>query len=417
MNPTLSSLAFSLFRSSFIPEELKVETKVKKGNKEIVIIDSKIHILSKEIDSFIRSSYFGGHVDAYIPHFENSLAQWEGQILNHYDVVSLYPSVMEKFDMPYAIKNYFKGDLRKNDLNLYNNSLGFYKVNIMSPTDLINPIIPFRTDKATVIYPTGYWGGVYFSEELKNAEKYGYKFKLLAGYIFEYEYLFKGYIESMNKLKEDSTKNSIDYLIAKLLMNSLYGRFGMNPNTFKHKFLDEKALSDLANSIGVENIHPIIDLNNTSLVSFTDSFSTSSKSNIAIALAITAYGRITMSQFLNNYKLTGDVYYTDTDSIFIEKELPNHLVNPKQIGFMKLENTLKSFVALGPKAYGGVTLEGETFTKVKGFKNILDLFDLKMASRLEGVSMCHTKWFKKVSDANINVRDVKYNLKPNSLKR
>jgi hypothetical protein len=187
-------------------------------------------------------------------------------------------------------------------------------------------------------------------------------------------------------------------------MNSLYGRFGMNPNNLTHKFLDEKAFSDLTNSIGIENIYPIIDFNEKNLVSFYESFHRANKSNIAVALAITAYGRIIMSQFLNNYKLTGNLYYMDTDSIFIEKELPKHLVDPKQLGFMKLEHILTNFVALGPKVYGGETLEKEVLIKVKGFKNVLTLFDLKMASRLEGVSMFHTKWFKKVYDANINVR-------------
>jgi hypothetical protein len=131
-------------------------------------------------------------------------------------------------------------------------------------------------------------------------------------------------------------------------MNSLYGRFGMNPNNLTHRVLDERALSELANSIGVENIQSMIDFNETHLVSFFESFTRSAKTNIAVALAIPAYGRILMSQFLNHPALTGNVYYMDTDSAFIEKPLPDHLVDPKELGKMKLENVFKSFRSLGP---------------------------------------------------------------------
>jgi len=38
---------------------------------------------------------------------------------------------------------------------------------------------------------------------------------------------------SLYKLKEESAKNSVDYIIAKLLLNSLYGKFGINPEMDK----------------------------------------------------------------------------------------------------------------------------------------------------------------------------------------
>jgi DNA polymerase elongation subunit (family B) len=69
--------------------------------------------------------------------------------------------------------------------------------------------------------------------------------------------------------------------------------------------------------------------------------------SIAIASAITAYARIHMSQFKNNpnFKL----YYSDTDSIYIDRPLSKDLVNSKILGKMKLENILKKAIFLGPK--------------------------------------------------------------------
>jgi hypothetical protein len=36
------------------------------------------------------------------------------------------------------------------------------------------------------------------------------------------------------------TKNNVENLIYKLLMNSLYGRFGINKNKIKTKIIDKK---------------------------------------------------------------------------------------------------------------------------------------------------------------------------------
>jgi hypothetical protein len=43
------------------------------------------------------------------------------------------------------------------------------------------------------VAPTGNWTGVYFSEEIYNAMKYGYKFKIIRGYTFKQDYIFSEY--------------------------------------------------------------------------------------------------------------------------------------------------------------------------------------------------------------------------------
>jgi hypothetical protein len=89
--------------------------------------------------------------------------------------------------------------------------------------------------------------------------------------------------------------------------------------------------------------------------------------NIAIASAITAYARIHMSQFKNNpdFKL----FYSDTDSIYIHKPLPDDMVNPKILGKMKLENILDKAIFLAPKVYYLISKLGEHIYKVKGLSH------------------------------------------------
>jgi len=56
------------------------------------------------------------------------------------------------------------------------------------------------------------------------------------------------------------------------------------------------------------------------------------KSNVAIASAVTAYGHIEMIKYKT---LPGiNVYYSDTDSLFIDKPLPNNMVGD-DLGKMK----------------------------------------------------------------------------------
>ena len=189
-NPTLSSLAFSIYRNHYIPSHLIYTERVKKGNKFITNTLSHIDNLNQTFYSFIRNSYFGGHVDSYIPYFNVSQNN-TNQVLYHYDVVSLYPYVMKSFKLPYKIKQFVEGNILLSNKELFDQSIGFYKVKVTTPKQILNPLLPFKNNGAvvassTVLYPEGSWIGTYYSEEIKNAIKYGYKFEIISGYLFEW---------------------------------------------------------------------------------------------------------------------------------------------------------------------------------------------------------------------------------------
>lgn len=133
------------------------------------------------------------------------------------------------------------------------------------------------------------------------------------------------------------------------------------------KISDDRYTLLLLNNINydiIRNLNEIInyDFKNTdSLV----------KSNVAIASAVSSYARIHMSKFKNNPAF--DIYYTDTDSIFIQDALPSELVG-KELGLMKdeLEGLLiEEAIFLGVKQYGyyyydknGNRIEKSTFSGV-----------------------------------------------------
>ena len=59
-------------------------------------------------------------------------------------------------------------------------------------------------------------------------------------------------------------------------------------------------------------------------------------SYLLISIAVTVYSRVFMSEFENRDDIT--LYYSDTDSIFIDQYLPEDVVNNTTLGNWKLED-------------------------------------------------------------------------------
>ena len=286
---------------------------------------------------------------------------------------------MSFVDLPVGNPKYFEGDIYLMD----NKPFGFFEVEVEAPNNLEHPILLFRSKnnnfKNRTIAPLGKWKGVYFSEEIENAKKYGYKFKVLRGYTFDRKIIFSDYVNKFFSLKSNSDKNDPMFTIAKLFLNSLYGKFGMSPYKEKHAIIDNNELYKYVDEFVVKST---LDLkNNKQLISYIEKietdedFNNNPNVNIAIAAAITAYARIFMSQFKNSKDF--NLFYSDTDCIDIDKPLDDNLVG-KDIGKMKLEYIFKNIVYIAPKVYAGITDNNKEVSKIKGSKIKLPFKELEM---------------------------------------
>lgn len=250
--PTLSSLAFAIFRSNFIKKD------------QIPIIDGNLFDQLKE-------GYTGGAVDVYKP-FPN-----KGEKIYRYDVNSLYPATMKYFYMPVGAPTLFEGDISLigpgSGYNLLNKLFGFFKVEVEAPKAMKIPLLQTRLKTKygyRTVAPVGTWTGTYFSEEIFNAKKYGYEFKILCGYLFEESNIFSEYVDFIYSFKVNSPSNSPDYIISKLLLNTLYCRFGMNPKMESHLIIAKEETLKLNTQRVITNV---IDLKNgKELVSFFDDY-------------------------------------------------------------------------------------------------------------------------------------------------
>lgn len=378
---SLSSISLAIFRSNYLT-------------------DLNIPKINGQMYKDIFLSYKGGIVDMYKP---------EGNNLVYQDVNSEYPDVM-RLDMPGGRVFYFEGNL---DLNKHSN-FGFFKAEIVANDNLNIPILPVKYLDNTIC-PIGQWTDWYFSEELKEAQnKYGYRVKILKGYIFERINVFDTFVNELYSKKQNTPKDKPLYLIVKLLLNMLYGRMAMSPEIEQTLLLNYDQSEEYYSNPNI-TVNDVIDLGyGKELIRFVKNRSNLDLENdspnisIAIASAIVAYGRIKINQlkYLNGIV----VYYSDTDSLITNKSLPDNLIGNK-LGQLKIEQKIKKGIFLAPKVYGYITNDLYSDVKIKGLKYPFDFFELyPVLYKNTVLSKYQEKWFRLWSLGTISIQNEIYSL-------
>jgi len=170
---------------------------------------------------------------------------------------------MKDNPMPIGEPTYFQGDILKYEPDAY----GFCYCEVSTPKYLKHPIllIHVRTkDGIRTIAPLGTFKCMIYSEEMRKALKYGYKFKVLYGYLFKKGYIFEDIITKLHNLRTTYPKENPLNLIAKLFMNSLYGRFGMQEFHPESIIINKSEFTNFEDSCLKFNfiITDVLDLNN-----------------------------------------------------------------------------------------------------------------------------------------------------------
>ena len=399
--PTIPSLAFAIFRKNYLVEDM------------IPNIKSKLH-------NIIKRSYFGGICELYKP---------SGVNIKSYDVNSLYPFAMKAFKMPCGIPKYVKGSFA--NIIMYatsssNNSklpFGFYNVRVKTPTNLDKPILPTRLNTPAgtrTAFPLGVWEGWYFSEEILNAMHHGYEFEFIEGYLFEESSIFNEYIDLLYDMKKNSPKDSPWYYIAKLLMNSLYGRFGLNPEGEEIFITTEEKGDEILATKEYVTITPLSSGNVLISVKLNEESFGDMNISVSISSAIAAHSRIHMTHFLTKY--SDNIYYIDTDGIKVDVDLDKDEVDSKELGKMKYEYVFEEFTSLGPKVYGGLLRdkEGELkeLVKLRGYSSKLPYNKLKEGLvKDHKLELTQKKWKRNLSESTILIQEQPFTVSATEFKR
>lgn len=189
-------------------------------------------ILHEKIDEFIREGYKGGFT--YLsPEYQEKITS-KGVTL---DVNSLYPFILYTKDMPIEQPIYFEGEYKEDKVyNLYIQRFSCIfelKPNKIPTLQIKNPLYSFK--------PTEYLtssGNEKVTMTMTNSEyklfreQYDvYDLDFIDGFKFKsINTLFRKYIDKWIDEKNKGTieKNFGKRQLAKLMLNSLYGKFGMS---------------------------------------------------------------------------------------------------------------------------------------------------------------------------------------------
>lgn len=234
------------------------------------------------------------------------------------------------------------------------------------------PLLFSKRDKK-LLFETGNIKGYYSHYELREAIALGYKVELEETiYYTKQFYPFKDYVETLYALRLQYQKEGNPMQsVVKLLLNSLYGKFGSRHIT-KNEFYN---LNDITREKAIEIFKKEKSvINEETGEAYTYDYE-ECKSNYVFpifALYTTAMARVHMHRYMREL----DVYYQNTNSLFIKGELPTG----NALGEMKLEYDNAECIFIRPKLYL-VLCNGKEKIKAKGLQKANAKDFLKILNR------------------------------------
>ena len=376
-----------------------------------------------------RAAFFGGRCNAFKLYHDCA----PGEKIRYFDFTSLYPYTNKVKRYPIGGVEVIRDNFTQLD-----DYFGLVQCIVLPPQDLYLPLLPSKPNGGKLTFAlcrtcaeteqqtpcrhderSRMFRGVWVSEELKKGVELGYKiikfeevwhFKSSSVYDPDKKEggLFSEYINTFLKVKQESSgwpegvvtddqKDQYiqDYLreegialekqnivpnpglraVAKLMLNTLWGKFGQSEDLLKTEYIDNPA--DVLQLLGSAKIE-VDDLTFHNEHLCEAHYKTKSEFrqpnvniNVVIAAFTTAYARLKLYSVLEKVEPSA-IMYGDTDSlVMIERPgeylppLGNYLgeltdeIDPKD-GF------IQTFVSGGPKNYAMKLSNGKTIVKIRG---------------------------------------------------
>lgn len=328
--------------------------------------DKMFPVLSLDIDADIRSAYRGGFT--YVsPRFKGKMLGC-GKV---YDVNSLYPSVMYDRLLPYGIPEWEDG------LPTVSDRFPLFIVSITFTAKIKKKMIPLIQVKSSSFFlDTEYQEEIkdpvtlsFTSVDLEMIQKHydldiisyngGWKFRGMKG-------AFCRYIDKWMQVKMTETGALRE--LAKLMLNSLYGKFATNPSvTSKIPVLENNVVRFKRGE--EETRDPVY---------------------TAMGAFITAYARaVTIGAAQDNFDTFA---YADTDSLHLVTTTPPPLnIDPHALGAWKHEYDFTEAKFMRAKSYMERKADGALATHIAGLpRNVtqnMGFDDMRIGTRLTGKLM------------------------------
>lgn len=301
-----------------------------------------IHNNQQAID-LERASYRGGRVECFY------IGDKKDDIHYVLDVNSLYPFVMSANCYPVKYSKILSGIDKKPLQHILKDKAAIAKV-------LINtnePVYAIRRERT--IFPVGRFWAVLTTPELKYALANNHIERVGDCVLYEQADIFSSYVKRFYALRQDFKSAGVGQYeqICKLLLNSLYGKFGQKAEAWLKigNCPDEPDRVELCFVVGEHRTRQIRYLLGEifELTGYDECFN----SFPAISSHVTAYGRMYLWELV---KQAGDghVFYCDTDSLIVDRDGLCNLKNrmdETELGMLKTEYTTNTLSIRGLKDY------------------------------------------------------------------
>lgn len=313
LRPTISGIALDLFRRKYL--------------------DLPFPTLDGDLSHLVRGSYYGARSEPF------RLGTVEG--VSAYDVNSLYPYVLSSQQFPHP--GGLVLDTQPNREHFPLDREGVSMCRVFVPDDSL-PLLPARY-KNRLFFPTGVFDGIFPHSELRFAlgsgvELVDVSWSLWAKSTFNPFETFVSDLYARRKLA--ASDSPLKQQVYKLILNSLYGRFGVNWEQGLQVLQGVPPDPDWDDFAGSE-----LRLINGYLYALRRQQPESPPfyANVLVSAYTTAGARL---HLYNLMKLSEQgLVYVDTDCVFTTGELPTG----EGLGLLKLEYDRKRFQVVAPKEY------------------------------------------------------------------
>lgn len=336
---TAPSFAYAIYRAWFMPKD-------------------ELAVLTNTETKFVRPSLRGGRTDKRATLIEIPPDRIDRDEIGYFDFTSLYPSVMKReahrgktpdlvegtyypVGAPQWIPAAAKGACTNERFQqIIGNRCGFVRVDAHSTAYHPHPILhrltcnlppfdspeedsPEKTAKLLYdLYPKR--GLVYPTPELMQAINAGGVeiTRIYEGLLFDKGHPFRGYVETFFAIKDQATQdgNSGMITIAKLLLNSLWGKMGQRsyPVTEWVTCLDRLNYLSEGFANGTYELHSLLIKDSKTIrvrYSNFDDYDNRDRTAPQLACFVSAWGRTLLHTVL--HELGDRALYCDTDSVIV----------------------------------------------------------------------------------------------------
>lgn len=309
--------------------------------------------LGEETNRLARPAFYGGRVEPF------RVGVVPGVSL--YDITSLYPFAQRQTRFPHP--NHLKMLLYPPLSGSWLLWEGVVACRVWVPDGFIPPL-PSRVE-SRLFFPTGELSGVWTIREivfavLQGCRLVGVDWVLGSPVVFN---PFERFVDQLFALRQTYLiDNPVRANLVKLILNSLYGRFGLNPDSPLTKMVPILEDTDLL---------PLQGYRTRELAGYLVAYGEVKTArlpayvNALFAAQVTAEGRIMLQEGL---QLAGqDAVYCDTDSVMTTGQIPTG----DDLGDFRLVAGPLRADLIGPKEYALEDIYGSTKAVVKGIPEAL----------------------------------------------